>query len=138
MVSATARMPRATAERGTLATSGFEEVKRGLPGRDEKIAWLQNAVQAMGTVGIPILAYNFKLLNSKLLRSAPTQGRGTSTYISFDYAEYLKKPAPPVTPPVSEAQVRDNLHYFLKALIPACEKAGVRMALHPEIGRAHV
>lgn len=118
--------------RTVLATSGFDEVKRGLPGRDEKIAWLQNAVPAMGAAGIPILAYNFKLLNSKLLRSAPTQGRGTSTYISFDYAEYLKKPAPPVSPPVSEAQVRDNLTYFLKALLPACEKAGVRMALHPD------
>jgi mannonate dehydratase len=33
---------------------------------------------------------------------------------------------------VSEAQVLDNLTYFLNALIPACEKAGVRMALHPD------
>lgn len=118
--------------RTVLATSGFDEVKRGQPRREEKITWLQNAVGAMGRVGVPILAYNFKLLNSKLLRSAPTQGRGTSTYISFDYAEYLKKPAAPVTPPVNEVRVRDNLHYFLKALIPACEKANVRMALHPD------
>lgn len=118
--------------RTVLATSGFDEIKRGLLGRDEKISWLLNAVQAMGASGVPILAYNFKLLNSKLLRSAPTQGRGTSTYISFDYSEYLQKPAPPVTPPVSHAQVLDNLTYFLKALVPACERAGVRMALHPD------
>ena len=118
--------------RTVLATSGFEEIKRGVTGRDQKIAFLQNAVQAMGAAGIPILAYNFKLLNSKLLRSAPTQGRGSSTYISFDYDEYLKKPASPVTPPVSQAQMWDNLSHFLKAMVPVAEKSGVRMALHPD------
>ncbi len=118
--------------RTVLATAGFDEIKRGLPGRDEKIAFLLDIVHAMGEAGVPILAYNFKLLNSKLLRSAPTQGRGTSTYISFDYGEYLKKPAPPISPPLSEQQVFDNLSYFLKALVPAAEKAGVRMALHPD------
>jgi mannonate dehydratase len=118
--------------RTVLATSGFDAIKRGLPGRDEQIAYLLDVVHAMGEAGIPVLAYNFKLLNSKLLRSAPTQGRGTSTYISFDYDEYLKKPAPPISPALSEQQVFDNLAYFLKALVPAAEKASVRMALHPD------
>ncbi len=118
--------------RTVLATSGFDEIKRGAAGRDQKIASLLNAVRAMGAAGIPILAYNFKLLNSKLLRSAPTQGRGSATYISFDYDEYLKKPASPVTPPVSAEKVWDNIRYFLKAMVPAAEQAGVRMALHPD------
>src|SRR5262245_54429691 len=118
--------------RTVLATSGFDEIKRGLPGRDRQIAWLLNAVQAMGAAGIPILAYNFKLLNSKLLRSAPSQGRGGATYISFDYGEYLKQPAPPIDPPLSEERMRDNIAYFLKAVVPAAEKAGVRLALHPD------
>jgi len=115
-----------------LATSGFAEIKRGIAGRDEKIAFLQTAIQAMGAAGIPILAYNFKLIVSKYLRSAPTPGRGTSAYISFDYDEYLKKPAPPVNPPVSEAQMLDNITYFLKAVIPVAEKSNVRLALHPD------
>ena len=118
--------------RTVLATSGYAEIKRGAPGRDQKIALLLNALQGMGAAGIPILAYNFKLLNSKDLRSAPTQGRGGAQYISFDYDEYLKKPASPVSPPVSEAQMWDNLSYFLKAMIPTAEKSGVRMALHPD------
>src|SRR5262245_46237905 len=118
--------------RTVLATSGFDEVKRGAAGRDEKIAWLLNAVHGMGAAGIPILAYNFKLLNSKLLRSAPTKGRGEATYISFDYAQYLRKPAPPIVPAVPEEKIWDNLTYFLKAAVPAAEKAGVRMALHPD------
>ncbi len=118
--------------RTVLATSGFEEIKRGIAGRDEKIAFLQNAIRAMGRAGIPILAYNFKLLNSKLLRSEPTPGRGGSTYISFDYDAYLKKPAAPIHPPLSEAQMLDNIGYFLKAVVPVAEQAGVRLALHPD------
>jgi mannonate dehydratase len=118
--------------RTVLATSGFDEIKRGVTGRDQKIAFLLNAVQAMGAAGIPILAYNFKLLNSKLLRSAPTQGRGSATYITFDYDEYQKKPPTPVTPPISEEKMWDNITYFLKAMVPAAEQSGVRMALHPD------
>lgn len=118
--------------RTVLATSGLDEIKRGVTGRDQKIAVLVNALQAMGAAGIPILAYNFKLLNSKLLRSEPSQGRGAATYITFDYDEYLKKPANPVTPPISEEKMWDNITYFLKAMIPTAEKSGVRMALHPD------
>jgi mannonate dehydratase len=118
--------------RTVLATSGFDEIKRGLTGRDQKIAFLLNVLQAMGAAGIPILAYNFKLLNSKLLRSQPTQGRGAATYITFDYEEYLKKPASPVTPPISEEKMWDNIAYFLRAMVPIAEKSGVRMALHPD------
>ena len=118
--------------RTVLATSGFDEIKRGAAGRDRQIAWLLNAVQGMGAAGIPIMAYNFKLLNSKLLRSAPTKGRGEASYISFDYDEYLKKPAQPIDPPVPEEKMWDNIGYFLKAAGPAAEKSGVRLALHPD------
>lgn len=118
--------------RTVLATSGYDDIKRGAAGRDRKIASLLNAVSAMGAAGIPILAYNFKLLLSKHLRSEPTQGRGAAKYISFDYDRYLKKPANPVDPPISEAQMWDNLTYFLKAMIPTAEACGVRMALHPD------
>jgi len=93
---------------------------------------LLNALQGMGAAGIPIMAYNFKLLNSKDLRSEPTKGRGSAKYISFDYDAYLKKPADPISPPISEEQMWDNLTYFLKAMIPVADKAGVRMALHPD------
>ena len=118
--------------RTVLATSGFDEIKKGATGRDQEIAWLLNALQAMGAARIPILAYNFKLLNSKLLRSEPTKGRGEATYITFDYDEYLKKPAKPINPPISEEKMWDNITYFLKAVIPTAEMSGVRMALHPD------
>ena len=115
-----------------LATSGFEHIKRGSIGRDEQIEYLIRTLQAMGEADIPILAYNFKLLNSKLLRSTPTPGRGISSYISFDYEDYLKNPAPAIDPPLDRAQVLNHLSYFLKAIIPVAEQYGVRLALHPD------
>jgi len=118
--------------RTVQATNGFDEVKRGLPGRDAKIEFLQHVVQAMGANGIPVLAYNFKILNSKFLRSQPTIGRGGASYISFDYAAYLKNPATPIEPPITAEKMLDNLGYFLKAIVPVAEKGGVRMALHPD------
>lgn len=118
--------------RTVLATSGYAEIKKGAAGRDQKIALLLNALRGMGAAGVPILAYNFKLLVSKDLRSQPTQGRGSAKYISFDYDAYLKQPAAPVTPSISDAQMWDNISYFLKAMVPVAEQAGVRMALHPD------
>jgi mannonate dehydratase len=118
--------------RTVLATSGFYEIKKGTVGREEKLALVLNVLSGMGAAGIPIMAYNFKLLNSKNLRSTPTKGRGAAKYISFDYDEYLKKPTAAVEPPISEEQMWENMSYFLKATVPAAEKAGVRMALHPD------
>ena len=116
----------------TIISTGLTEVMKGTPARDQEIDSLLTVLEAMGTAEIPILAYNFKFLTSNLMRSQPTNGRGAATYISFDYEEYLKKPAPAVDPPIPEQKMWDNLAYFLKAVIPAAEKANVRMALHPD------
>jgi mannonate dehydratase len=118
--------------RTVLATTGYQALKRGTAGRDEEIARLLDVIHAMGEAGVSILAYNFKLLNSKDLRTTPTPGRGRAKYISFDYGEYLKKPAQPVEPNLSDQAMWDNLGYFLKTVVPAAEKAGVRLALHPD------
>jgi mannonate dehydratase len=118
--------------RTVLASHGMAEIKKGTLGRDLEISLVQNALQGMGAAGIPILGYNWKLLRSPWLRSGTTPGRGAAAYISFDYDEYLKKPADSVSPPLSEEQLLANITYFLKAAIPIAEKSGVRMALHPD------
>lgn len=60
-------------ERTVLGTSGFDEIKRDRAGSQDRVAAQCCARTACGR--IPILAYNFKLLNSKPSRSAPTRGR---------------------------------------------------------------
>jgi mannonate dehydratase len=59
------------------------------------------------------------------------EGRGGAGYTGFDYSGVKDLPA---DPEVGEHRAEDlwaNLTYFLKAVIPVAEEAGVRMAVHP-------
>ena len=58
-------------------------------------------------------------------------GRGGSGLLSFDYDRMKDLPPIPSEGAVSYDQVWENLTYFLKALVPVAEKAGVRLSVHP-------
>jgi mannonate dehydratase len=59
------------------------------------------------------------------------KARGGSSYTAFDYAPVKDLPPNPEIGKHKTADLWNNLTYFLKAVIPVAEKAGVRMALHP-------
>lgn len=111
---------------------GWNEVKLGLPGRDARLEAWRAMIAAMGALGIPVVCYNFKLLESKFLRSAPTAGRGGARYASYDHGEFLKHPPAPQHPPISSDEMLRHLEYFLAGVLPAAEAAGVTLALHPD------
>ena len=107
-----------------------DKILAGLPGRDEQIEnWCRSLVN-MGRAGIPVLGYHFMVL-SVWRTSETTRGRGQALVTSFDYD--LVKDAP-ITElgEISDDQMWDNYTYFLKAVIPVAERAGVRMCLHPD------
>ena len=56
---------------------------------------------------------------------------GGAGWTSFDYEPVKNLPAKPEIGAHTSDELWDNLTYFLKAVIPVAEKAGVRMALHP-------
>jgi mannonate dehydratase len=118
-------------------------------GRDEEIKKVQDSLRAAGAAGIPIVEYNFYA--HRLTEGYyPERGRGGIGNLGFDYyrkdsvwqypdarAAYETNTAPKDLAPLpgigaySYEQLWDNITYFLKAVIPVAEKAGVRMALHP-------
>lgn len=112
----------------------YYKVMLGLPGRDEQIENWCKTLRNMGRAGIPILGYNFMALGVwRTSRSTP--GRGQAKVTSFDYA--LVKDAPPDDAVAEAGEIDDdrmweNFEYFLKAVIPVAEEAGVRMGLHPD------
>ncbi|MBK9677801.1 MAG: mannonate dehydratase [Saprospiraceae bacterium] len=59
------------------------------------------------------------------------EGRGGSGITGFDYSKVKDLPAKPEIGIRKAEEIWANLEYFLKAVIPAAEKAGVRMACHP-------
>lgn len=115
----------------------------GLPGRDEQIENLQRTIRNMGAVGIPIYTYNIHALRYYRTSSyTPVRGGALSTSFDAD----LVKNAPlfasdgantDLIPeghrrPISDEEMWDNLRYFLKAIMPVAEEAGVTMAMHPD------
>ena len=107
-----------------------DKILAGLPGRDEQIENWCRSLTNMGKAGIPVLGYHFMVL-SVWRTSNTTPGRGQARVTSFDYD--LVKDAPLTElGEISDDQMWDNYTYFLKAVMPVAEKAGVKMCLHPD------
>ena len=125
----------------------------GLPGRDEQIAHYQTTLRNVGRAGIPILGYHF-MPNSVWRTERLSPGRGGAGCTKFDMAavdavvgpdnigRYVAKlderrDALGVSvrgrnDAISEEQMWENYVYFIKAVLPVAEAAGVKMALHPD------
>jgi len=122
----------------------FYRVMLGLPGRDEQIEnWCQT-LRNIGAAGIPILDYVFMPL-FVWRTSRDTRVRGGAHATSFDMELAKNAPLmamssymdtsllpPSAYHPISDEEMWENFTYFLKAVIPVAEEAGVKMALHPD------
>src|SRR5262245_39389105 len=108
----------------------YDKIMLGLPGRDEQLANMQETVRNMGRAGIPILGYHF-MPNAVWRTSRSTPVRGGATATAFDLE--LAKSAPlSHGRPYTEEEMWANYDWYLERILPVCEEAGVRMALHPD------
>lgn len=114
----------------------YDKVMLGLPGRDEQIEYYQKTIRNLGQAGIPILGHNFR--PHVLYRTSwDTPGRGGAKVSSFDADllpefEDLPEFAPQPSVRIDEEQMWDHYEYFMKAVLPVAEEAGVKLALHPD------
>jgi len=124
----------------------YYKIMLGLPGRDEQIENWGKTLENMGAAGIPVLGYNFMPLGV-WRTSRHTPGRGGAPVTSFDME--LAKGAPlmagPFFPgidfslipeshwrPIGDEEMWDNFTYFIKAVVPMAEEAGVKIGVHPD------
>jgi len=108
-----------------------EKIKLGLPGRDEEIENYRAAIEALARAGIPMICYNFMAGLGWYRTKTDALERGGALASEFDNREALRQGLTEWGA-ISEEKVWANLEYFLKAVMPVAEKAGVRMALHPD------
>jgi mannonate dehydratase len=108
----------------------FRNVILGRPGRDEEIENVQESIRVAGRVGIPIVEYNFYALRA-MGGYYRTEGRGGSRLATHDYDRSKNLPVLSDIGEHSEEELWERYTYFLKAVVPVAEEAGVRLAVHP-------
>ncbi len=130
-----------------------EDIKLGKPSRDRLIANFQQNIRHCAAVGVKVICYNFMPVfdwpRTEMAKVLPDG----STTLSFDAAAVAEiDPEKGISLPgwdasykpaelkallaeykaVGEDHLWANLEYFLKAIIPVAEEAGVKMAMHPD------
>ncbi len=108
----------------------YNKIMLGQPGRDEQIEHMQATIRNLGAAGIPIFGYHF-IATGVWRTSNTTPARGGAKVTSFDYE--LVKDAPLSFDRVyTDDEMWANYEYFIKAILPVAEEAGVLLALHPD------
>ena len=128
-----------------------EDIKIGRPNRDALIdVYCQNIVQ-LGQLGVSVICYNFMPVFDWFRTDLALVLPDGSNVMAYDHNQ-LAQVADPWTAnwpayfpldddpenlkkaylALSEDDLRENLTYFLKHIIPVAEEAGIKMALHPD------
>ena len=139
-----------------------EDIKLGLPSRDEKIANYITTMERLATVGIKVICYNMMPVldwaRSHLFYDLP-DGSNTMKYeadfiqnisiqgLAKRYAEEAEEYEMPGWEPermktieatlaaydgFTEDMFYDNMQYFLEKIIPHAERLDIKMAVHPD------
>ena len=108
----------------------YSAFKLGLPGREAALENYRIMLAQAGRLGIGFICQNFMCGTGWFRTDTEVQGRGgavTSRFVAADAAKAL-----PSGEPRDAAAIWANLEAFLRAVLPAAERAGVDIALHPD------
>jgi mannonate dehydratase len=115
---------------GNLMIAGFPNTIYGRQGRDEEIEKVKQSIRVAGKVGLPVVEYNFYA--HRITEGYYEEiGRAGAGLTAFDNDKVKDLPPLPNEGAHNLEEMWANITYFLKAVIPVAEQAGVRLALHP-------
>ena len=114
----------------------YDQIVLGQANRDRQIENVVKTIRNMGRAGIPVYGYNWMVNQPGATRhswrtSLTTPARGGSRVSSFDLGLAERSPIFRDRE-YSREEIWSNYEYFIRAVVPAAEEAGVRLALHPD------
>ncbi len=129
-----------------------EDIKLGRPTRDRYIANYAENIRRLGEVGVKCVCYNFMPVFDWLRTNLKLEAPDGSNSLCYCHEELMKLDPKHLSLPgwdesytqdelqgllsayanVSHEQLFDNLVYFLKGIMPACQEAKIDMAIHPD------
>lgn len=129
-----------------------EDVKLGKPSRDKLIENYAETIRNLGKVGVKCVCYNFMPVFDWFRTNLCYRHSDGSTSLSYSEADFNKLDKHNLRLPgwdesytpeqlndllyeykgVSHEKLFENLVYFLKGIMPACNEADVNMAIHPD------
>ena len=113
-----------------LMIAGFPNAIYNRPDRDSDIEKVIQSIRAAGRTGLPVIEYNW-YAHRAMEGYFEEAGRAGAGWTGFDYERMKDLPPLPEEGAHALDEMWGNITYFLKAVIPEAEKAGVRLALHP-------
>ena len=129
-----------------------EDIKLGLPTRDRYIANYATTIRNLGKAGVKCICYNFMPVFDWLRTNLHTEAEDGSNALSYNHEELMGLDPHNLHLPgwdesytseelnslldaysgMSHEQLFENLIYFLKGIMPACDETGINMAIHPD------
>jgi mannonate dehydratase len=113
-----------------IMIGGFPNSIYGRPGRDEEIEKVRQSIRAAGKAGLPVVEYNW-YAHRAMEGYYEATGRAGAGHTAFDYEKMKDLPPLPQEGAHTLEEMWATITYFLKAVVPVAEEAGVRLALHP-------
>jgi mannonate dehydratase len=109
----------------------MDNMRLATPQRDAEIEALCQIIRNMGALEIPVLCYSWMAHFTWVRTSTTTRARGGALTTSYEHA--LLQRAPEANRlRVTEDALWASFRHFLETVVPVAEKAGVRLALHPD------
>jgi len=106
------------------------KVQLGLAGRDQDIETYRQFLRDLGTLGIPIASYDFHPANTYTTKMVQHRGYTTREFDLTDFRNSVEKQQ--FEREYSADDIWAAYTYFMKAVLPVAEEAGVKLALHPD------
>lgn len=109
----------------------MDHLRYGAAGAEEEFEQVVRLIENMGKLNIPIWCYNWAAALGWQRTSSRLRGRGGAIVTGYNHQLVGDNP-PPLMGPVDSDTLWKSLERFLTRIIPVAEKAGVKLAMHPD------